>query len=168
MFWSKSLAFYPYQPLLTQKLNKITVVCLPCLLLWVYFFTCLHLLSFFYVFRLSSVLSVPSFTLQSSAIEVPASPLTFITNFSVYPLPPLSCLSFFSCLLVSGHYHPWFQTYHSISISLLRGTISTAGEPKRNSGGFEATMVCVLKAIYIPKSCCSKSDFHASWIEGTF
>lgn len=165
MFWSQPLTlspfFYPY----SLKLNMFTITLSAPLSV------SFHLSPFCLLFMLSwlsSVLSLSSPSLWSSANQLPSSPRTYVINLSVYS--PSAILLVF--LLLSSGFGPlpsqaptW---YHPIFIPLLQGIVSKAWEPKRISGGFEATMVWVLKAIYIPKCCCSKSDFHARWVEGTF
>lgn len=106
--------------------------------------------------------------LRSSVMQVPLSPVTSIINVSVYPFPFYTFLPFSSFLLVLGHYHPSYSLISSYFYFIFLGTISKAGQPKKNSDGFEATIVWVLKAIYIPKCCRSKPDFHVAGIEGTF
>lgn len=98
--------------------------------------------------------------LPSSAVQMSLSPSKNESiNLSCYPsfLSPLVFV--FQAIIFPRSSLIWSQ---SLSVS------SEAGEPKRNPDSFEATIVCLLKAVYIPKCCGSKSDFQADWIEGTF
>lgn len=150
--------FYPY----SLKLNMFTITLSAPLS------ASFHPSPFCLLFMLSGCPLFCSFPLHLCDLQVPSSPRTYVINFSVYP--PSAILLVF--LLLSSGFRPlpsqaptW---YHPIFIPLLQGIVSKAWEPKRISGGFEATMVWALKAIYIPKCCCSKLDFHARWVEGTF
>lgn len=80
--------------------------------------------------------------LPSSGVQV--SPKMETINFPSHP-SLLSRLAFvFQAIIIPLSSLIWFQ---SLSVS------SEAGEPKRDPDGFEATIVCVLKAVYIPKCC---------------
>lgn len=75
----------------------------------------------------------------SSAVQMSSSPpKNENINLSVYPslLPPLVLV--FQAIIFPGSSLIWFQ---SLSVS------SETGEPKRNPDSFEATIVCLLKAV---------------------
>lgn len=105
---------------------------------WINVFTVIRPCCLFYP-QLSHHLQRP---LPSSAVLMSLSPKNESINLSFYPslLSPLVFV--FQAIIFPRSSLIWFQ---SLSVS------SEAGEPKRNPDGFEATIVCLLKAVHIPK-----------------